>query len=203
MNELYAFDDEFRSLYPIVCGVDEAGRGSLAGDVYAAAVILPSDLRILGLDDSKKLTAKKRDFIYDEIKSLAIAYCIATASVDEIEEFNILGAAMLAMRRAVEGLSVSPDIALIDGNALPKLSCAEKCVIKGDSQSASIAAASILAKVERDRYMEEIAKEYPQYQFERHKGYATKLHFEMLDQYGASDIHREKFLRSWKKGSKK
>lgn len=199
MEALYLFDNEIRMSFPVICGVDEAGRGPLAGDVYAAAVILPPDIRFPELDDSKKLTAKKRDALYDEIKIAAVSCCVATASVAEIEELNILGAAMLAMRRAVEGLSLTPNMALIDGNRLPQLSCPAQCVIKGDSKSASIAAASILAKVERDRYMEDIAKRYPRYQFEKHKGYATKLHYEMLDKYGASDIHRTKFLRSWKR----
>lgn len=199
MNELYLFDGALRAAYPVLCGVDEAGRGPLAGDVYAAAVILPPEPLLEGLDDSKKLSAAKRDSLYDRIREVAVSFCVATASVEEIEKLNILEAAMLAMRRAVCGLSLTPDMALIDGNRLPQLDCGLQCVIKGDAKSASIAAASILAKVERDRYMLKMAEKYPQYGFEKHKGYGTKLHYEMLDKYGASDIHRTKFLRSWKK----
>lgn len=181
--------------YKLICGVDEAGRGPLAGDVYAAAVILDNDIYIDGLNDSKKLSEKKRELLYDEIILKAKAYCVATASVAEIEEFNILQATFMAMRRAVEGLGITPDMALIDGNREPGLNCPMQTVVKGDGLSASIAAASILAKVSRDRYMAEIAEKYPQYCFEKHKGYGTKLHNEMILKYGPSPVHRMSFLK--------
>lgn len=194
-KELFEYDTALRKTYPVLCGVDEAGRGPLAGDVYAAAVILSDDVLIDYLNDSKKLSEKRRELLYDEIIEKADAYCIATASVAEIDELNILQAAMLAMKRAVEGLGVSPNMALIDGNRLPELECAAENVIKGDATSASISAASVLAKVARDRYMREIAEKYPQYAFEQHKGYGTKLHCDMLKKYGASDVHRKSFLK--------
>ena len=192
---LFEYDKAVRNDYTIICGVDEAGRGPLAGDVYAAAVILDNDVYIEGLNDSKKLSEKKRELLYDEIISKAKAYCVATASVAEIEEFNILQATFMAMRRAVEGLGIAPDMALIDGNREPVLNCPMQTVVKGDGLSASIAAASILAKVSRDRYMAEIAEKYPQYCFEKHKGYGTKLHNEMILKYGPSPVHRISFLK--------
>ena len=179
------------------CGVDEAGRGPLAGDVYAAAVILDPQNPIEGLNDSKKLSAKKREALYDEIREKAVAFCVATASVEEIDRLNILQATFLAMRRAVEGLSTPPSFALIDGDKNPRVSVPSRCLVKGDATSASIAAASILAKVERDRYMEELDRKYPQYLFAKHKGYGTKLHYEMLDAYGASPVHRLTFLKKY------
>lgn len=194
-KELFEYDTALRKTYPVLCGVDEAGRGPLAGDVYAAAVVLNDEVLIDYLNDSKKLSEKRRELLYDEIIEKADAYCIATASVAEIDELNILQAAMLAMKRAVEGLGVSPDMALIDGNRLPELECPAENVIKGDATSASISAASVLAKVARDRYMREIAEKYPQYAFEQHKGYGTKLHCDMLKKYGASDVHRKSFLK--------
>ena len=183
--------------FKYVCGVDEAGRGPLAGPVYAAAVILPDGCIIEGVNDSKKLSEKKREALFDVIKENALAYSIASASEKEIDEINILNATYLAMQRAVEGLNIKADFALIDGNRLPQLSIPAQCIVKGDAKSMSIAAASILAKVSRDRYMLEMAEKHPQYQFEKHKGYGTKLHYEMLDKYGASDIHRQTFLRTW------
>ena len=183
--------------YTAVCGVDEAGRGPLAGPVYAAAVILPEGKIIEGVNDSKKLSEKKREALFDVIKTEALSYSIASASAKEIDELNILNATYLAMKRAVEGLDIAADYALIDGNRMPPLSIEGETVVKGDAKSASIAAASILAKVSRDRYMLELAKRYPQYQFEKHKGYGTKLHYEMLDKFGPSDIHRQTFLRTW------
>ena len=192
---LYEFDKEIRKEHSIICGCDEAGRGPLAGDVYAAAVIFDDDTVIEGIDDSKKLTEKKREELFDEIIEKARAYAICTASVAEIEKLNILNCAMLAMKRAVEGLSVKPELALIDGNKAPKLDGVETMtVIKGDAKSQSVAAASILAKVARDRYMLEMDKKYPEYQFKKHKGYGTKLHYQMLDEYGESPIHRPSFL---------
>lgn len=194
-TELFEFDSELRKDYPILCGVDEAGRGPLAGDVYAAAVILGEGVTIEGLNDSKKLSEKKREELYDIIIEKADAYCVATATVEEIDTLNILQATMLAMKRAVEGLGVKPDHALIDGNKIPPIECGAEYVIKGDARSASIAAASVLAKVSRDRYMKKIAEEYPQYAFEQHKGYGTKLHYEKLREHGISDVHRRTFLK--------
>ena len=182
--------------YEIVCGIDEAGRGPLAGPVCAACVVLPKGEVIEGVNDSKKLTEKKREALYDVIKEQALDYSIAFASEKEIDEINILQATFLAMRRAFEGLTkVKPDIALIDGNAKPGLDITERPVVKGDAKSANISAASILAKVTRDRYMLEMAQKYPQYQFEKHKGYGTKLHYEMIEKYGVCDIHRRTFLK--------
>jgi len=180
----------------LICGVDEAGRGPLAGPVFAAAVILPDGKVIDGVNDSKKLSEKKRELLFDKIIIEAIDYSIASASEKEIDELNILNATFLAMKRAVEGLK-NVDYALIDGNRMPPLDVSGETVIKGDAKSASIAAASILAKVSRDRYMLEMAKLYPDYKFEQHKGYGTKLHYEMLDKFGPSEIHRQTFLRTW------
>jgi len=178
-----------------VCGVDEAGRGPLAGPVCAAAVILPHGLIIEGLNDSKKLTAKQRDRLYDEIIEKAVSYSIAFGTVEEIEEHNILGATFIAMNRAIAGLSVKPQFALIDGNRNKGIEIPSRAVVKGDSKCASIAAASILAKVTRDRYMLEMAEKYPQYAFEKHKGYGTKVHYAALREYGPSEIHRPSFLK--------
>lgn len=198
LNERFSFDSEFRAAHGVICGIDEAGRGPLAGSVYAAAVILRDDIFIDGLDDSKKLSEKKREKLFDEIKEKAESYCIATATAQEIDELNILGATFLAMQRAVAGLSVKPDFALVDGNRLPELPCKAEAVIKGDSKSASIAAASILAKVARDRYMKELDERYPEYQFAKHKGYGTKLHYEMLAEYGMCPEHRRSFFKKHK-----
>lgn len=181
--------------YKSICGVDEAGRGPLAGPVCAAAVILkPNDI-IEGVNDSKKLTEKKREMLYDIIKERAVSYSIAFATVEEIEELNILNATMLAMKRAVEGLSVPADYAIIDGNKTPNLQIPCNYVIKGDAKSMSIAAASILAKVTRDRLLLEYAEQYPEYQFEKHKGYGTKVHREALLEYGPCPVHRLSFLK--------
>lgn len=192
---LFEYDSAVRNDFPIICGIDEAGRGPLAGDVYAAAVIFDEGVFIDGLNDSKKLTEKKREMLFDEIISKAKAYCVATASVEEIEEINILQATFLAMKRAYEGLGIAADIALIDGNRLPNLDCEMKTVVKGDGLSASIAAASILAKVSRDRYMTELAEKYPEYRFDKHKGYGTKLHNELILEYGPCPAHRMSFLK--------
>ena len=185
-----------------VCGVDEAGAGPLAGPVYAAAVILPRELEISGLNDSKKLTEKKRETLFDVITEQAVAYSIARVEASEIDEMDILNARMLAMQRAIDGLSVKPDMALIDGNrdhgSRYAIETPHMTIIKGDGNSASIAAASILAKVARDRYVSgELDGQYPQYQFAKHKGYGTKLHYEMLDQYGPCPQHRITFLKKW------
>lgn len=182
--------------YPVVCGIDEAGRGPLAGPVFAAAVVLPMGCEIPGLNDSKKLSEKKREELFDIITEKAIAYSVASSSEKEIDEINILQATFLAMRRAFDGLAIKPDMALIDGNKAPGLDVAEQTLVKGDAKSMSIAAASILAKVSRDRYMLEMAKLYPDYEFERHKGYGTKLHYEKIAEYGVSDIHRRTFLKN-------
>ena len=182
--------------YTAVCGCDEAGRGPLCGPVVAAAVILPRGLVLEGLDDSKKLTEKKRERLFDIIKEKAIAYAIAEASPAEIDEINILNASMLAMRRAVEALSVKADFALIDGNRVPKdikIDC--QTVVKGDAKSLSIAAASILAKVTRDRLLLEYDEKYPQYNFAKHKGYGTAEHMEAIRKYGVSEVHRPSFLK--------
>lgn len=194
-KELFDYDTELRKEYPIICGVDEAGRGPLAGDVYAAAVILNDSVLINYLNDSKKISEKRRELLYDEVIDKAEAYCVATASVDEIDKLNILQATMLAMKRAVSGLGLKPDLALIDGNRLPQLECESRYVIHGDAVSASIAAASILAKVSRDRYMRDLDIKYPQYCFSQHKGYGTKLHYEKLEEFGVSDVHRKTFLK--------
>ena len=197
LSPLFEYDKNVRMSYPVFCGIDEAGRGPLAGDVYAAAVILDEDVVIDGLNDSKKLTEKKREELFDEIIAKAKSFCIATASVEEIERLNILQAALLAMKRAVAGLDITPGYALVDGNKFPPISVKGETVVKGDGTSASIAAASVLAKVSRDRYMKEIAEMYPDWQFERHKGYGTKLHYEMLDKFGPSPVHRMSFLKKY------
>ena len=181
--------------YISVCGADEAGRGPLCGPVVAAAVILPRDIEIEGLNDSKKLTEKKREKLFDIIKEKAIAYAIAEASPEEIDEINILNASMLAMRRAIEGLSVKADFALIDGNHARGFSIPTEAVVKGDAKSASIAAASILAKVTRDRQCLTLDEEYPEYGIAKHKGYPTKDHMEAVRKYGPSPIHRKTFLK--------
>lgn len=182
--------------YEIICGVDEAGRGPLAGPVYAAAVILPKGHIVEGVNDSKKLSKKKRELLFDKIIDECVCYSIGTASEKEIDEINILQATYLAMKKAVDGLEIVPQLALIDGNRIPPLTSTDaRAIVKGDAKSASIACASILAKVSRDRYMLEMAKKYPEYQFEKHKGYGTKLHYEMIDKYGICEIHRKTFLK--------
>ncbi len=183
--------------FKAVCGVDEAGRGPLAGPVFAAAVILPENCEIEGLNDSKKLSEKKREALFDVIKEKAISWCVASIDEKVIDEINILQATYLAMKNAVEGLDIPADYALIDGNRLPPLEIKGETVVKGDAKSMSIAAASILAKVSRDRFMLEIDKQYPQYQFAKHKGYGTKLHYEMLTEHGISPCHRMSFLKSF------
>ena len=186
--------------FETVCGVDEAGAGPLMGPVYAAAVILPRELEIPGLNDSKKLTEKKREALFPVIQAAAAAWSVASVDAGEIDQTDILSARMKAMQLAINGLSIRPDFALIDGNRDKGKSAAittpHQTVVKGDSRSASIAAASILAKVSRDRYMGRAAEEYPQYEFARHKGYGTKLHYELLRRYGPSPIHRRSFLKN-------
>lgn len=181
--------------YSCVCGVDEAGRGPLSGHVVAAACILPDHFSLPELNDSKKLSPKKREILFEQIKEQAIAYAIASATPEEIDRLNILNATMLAMRRAIEGLPVTPDFALIDGNLVRDLPVPAKAIVKGDALSASIAAASILAKVTRDRMCLEDDKKYPEYQFAKHKGYGTALHMQILREKGPCPIHRKTFLR--------
>ena len=178
-----------------VCGVDEAGRGPLAGPVYAAAVLLPTGLEIEGLNDSKKLSEAKREALFDVITAQALSFGIAFATVEEIEERNILGATFLAMNRAIAMLDPAPALALIDGNKNFGITSPSRCIVGGDAKCASVAAASILAKVSRDRYMREMAEKYPQYGFARHKGYGTKAHYEALRAFGPSEIHRPSFLK--------
>lgn len=192
----YSFETAaYNKGFKVVCGVDEAGRGPLAGPVYAAAVILPLGLEISGLNDSKKLSEKKREELFDIINDVAISVSVGTASEKEIDEINILNATFLAMKRAVEGLEISPDYAIIDGNRAPNLEIPTETVVKGDGKVMSVAAASIIAKVSRDRFMLKMAEQYPEYQFEKHKGYGTRLHYEMIEKYGASPIHRKSFLK--------
>lgn len=181
--------------YQLICGTDEAGAGPLAGPVYTGAVILPEGLILEGLNDSKKVTPKRRDRLFEEIQEKAIAWAVASVDEKEIDAINILNARMKAMEMAIQALKPAPDYALIDGNRDKGITIAHETVVKGDGRSANIAAASILAKVSRDRYMEEMAKLYPEYEFERHKGYGTKLHFELLMKYGPCPIHRRSFLK--------
>ena len=196
MTDLWILENEiYGEGFRLLCGVDEAGRGPLAGPVCAAAVILPRGLEIEGLNDSKKLTEKKREELYSVICKEALSFGIAFATVEEIEERNILGATFLAMNRALEQLDPQPELVLIDGNRNTGILVPSRCVVKGDAKCADIAAASILAKVTRDRYMLEQAKLYPEYRFEQHKGYGTKLHYEALREYGPSPIHRMSFLK--------
>ena len=199
--EREAWSQGFRT----VCGVDEAGAGPLMGPVYAAAVILPRECVIEGLNDSKKLTEKKREALYEVITATALAWSVASVSAAEIDATDILSARMKAMQSAIDGLAVKPDMALIDGNRdhgkHAAITTPHRCIVGGDGCSASIAAASILAKVSRDRYVTEVLdKRYPQYQFAKHKGYGTKLHYAMLDQYGPCPEHRLTFLKKWEAG---
>ncbi|WP_040197716.1 ribonuclease HII [Candidatus Soleaferrea massiliensis] len=197
MNDLWQFEHEaYQNGFERVCGIDEAGRGPLAGPVFAAAVILPPDAVIEGLDDSKKLSEKKREALFDQIIAAALDYEIAFATEKEIDQHNILNATFLAMKRAVAGLEERPDLALVDGNRDPGLPIESVCIVKGDAKSASIAAASILAKVSRDRFMKQMAEQYPQYHFEKHKGYPTKEHYAMILEHGPCAIHRTTFLKT-------
>ena len=195
MLEFVIENEERANGNAVICGVDEAGRGCLCGEVFAAAVILPVDFCHPSLNDSKKLSPKKRDELYDYITENAVSWSVASATVEEIEDINILNAAMLAMRRAVAGLGAHVDLALIDGNIARGFECKTRTVVKGDSISPSIAAASILAKVSRDRYIIALSEKYPQYGFEKHKGYATKAHTDAIRKYGPCEIHRPSFLK--------
>ena len=200
----YTIEDQLHNEgYSLVCGVDEAGRGPLCGPVFAAACILPDGLVLEGLNDSKKLTPKKREKLFDLICENAITYCIASASVEEIDQLNILEADLLAMRRAIDGLSVKADFALIDGNIARDFQIPARAIIGGDAKSPSIAAASILAKVARDRDCIELDAQYPQYGIAKHKGYGTKQHMDALRAYGPSPIHRKQFIRFLEKDANK
>ncbi len=195
MDWLEFENEAYEKGYEVVCGVDEAGRGPLAGPVYAAAVILQKGHMIEGVNDSKKLSEKKREMLYDRIISECAAWSVGTASEKEIDEINILQATFLAMKRAVDGLTLKPDFVLVDGNQIPPLDIPCKTLVKGDARCACIAAASIIAKVSRDRYMLTLAEKYPQYEFEKHKGYGTKLHYEKIAQHGLCPAHRRSFLK--------
>lgn len=193
----YSYETEAHNEgFNVVCGVDEAGRGPLAGPVFAAAVILPENYTHDILNDSKKLSEKKRDLVYDDIVRDAVSWSVGVATEKEIDQVNILNATFLAMKRAVEGLNIKPDLAYIDGNRYPNTGVKEITIVKGDSKCMSVAAASIIAKVSRDRFMLEMDKKYPEYQFKKHKGYGTKLHYEMIEKYGISEIHRRSFLKN-------
>ena len=193
----YSYEREYYPLYgPLICGIDEAGRGPLCGPVCAAAVILPEGLTIEGLNDSKKLSEKKREQLFPVIQQHAISYSIGMASPQEIDELNILNATFLAMRRAVEQMKIQPVFALVDGNRCKNLSIPWECVVKGDAKVISIAAASILAKVSRDHYMEQLAVQYPQYDLQKHKGYPTKQHYEKIKQFGIAPFYRKSFLKN-------
>lgn len=193
---MWKYEKELFSQYETICGVDEAGRGCLCGNVCAAAVILPNNIELEGVTDSKKLSPKKREELFDVITSKAVAYGIGWATPEEIDEINILNAAFLAMKRAVDSLSVKPDIALIDGNRIRGFEIPTQCIVKGDALSMNIAAASILAKVSRDRYMCELAEKYPQYKLDVHKGYPTKEHYQLLAENGIQPIYRKSFLKN-------
>lgn len=194
VNEMWAIENEKKALgYKLIAGVDEAGRGPLAGPVCVAAVILPENAYLEKINDSKKLSDKVKDRLYDQIKEIAVAYSVVLVSHEEIDKLNILYATFKGMCDAVDGLSVKPDYVLIDGNKISGMEIPHECVVKGDSKSISIAAASILAKVTRDRYMMELDEKYPEYNFKKHKGYPTKDHYEALKKYGASDVHRRSF----------
>ncbi len=194
-NKLYEFDKTFFENGKLICGIDEAGRGPLCGPVCVAAVVLNYSDEIQGLNDSKKLTEIKRQNLYKQIVQRAVCYNIVMIDAQTIDEINILNATLLGMKQAAEGLKVQTDIALIDGNKCPNLNMQCKAVVKGDANSACIAAASVLAKVTRDNFMCELAKQYPQYMYEKHKGYPTKMHYEKIEKYGIQSFYRKSFLK--------
>lgn len=205
MNKLFDYDRQIRQSNPVICGVDEAGRGPLCGPVCCAAVVLKPDFVCDEINDSKKLSEKKREKLYDIIKENAVAYSIVMVPPQEIDRVNILNASLNGMAEAVKSLGLTVDLALVDGNKVPlNMPCAVESVVKGDGTSMSIAAASILAKVSRDRYMLQLDKEYPQYRLAKHKGYPTKLHYELIEKYGIQDFYRKSFFKNrpellWKK----
>ncbi len=195
----FSYENEAYSKgYAYVCGIDEAGRGPLAGPVYAAAVILPKDYSHEILNDSKKLSEKRREQVFEDIVRDCVSFAVAAATESEIDEINILNASFLAMKRAVLGLSLKPDFAYVDGDKLPHTGIKEEAIIKGDAKCMSVAAASVIAKVSRDRHMLELAEKYPEYRFDRHKGYGTALHYQMIEKYGISPVHRKTFLKNIK-----
>ncbi len=196
MNSLYEFDNIIRADFPVICGCDEAGRGPLCGPVCCAAVVLKPDFLCDEINDSKKVSEKKREKLFDLIIENCLSYSIVMISPNEIDEQNILNASLNGMKKAVKQLNLTPDIALIDGNKTPfNMPCVTKSVVKGDANSMSIAAASILAKVSRDRYMIELDRQYPEYQLAKHKGYPTKLHYELIERYGIKDFYRKSFFK--------
>ena len=195
MNNLYEYDNAIRSDFPVLRGADEAGRGPLCGPVCCAAVVLPADFVCDDINDSKKISEKKRDKLFDIIIENALAYSIEMVSAEEIDQINILNASLIGMKRAVLNLDITPDMVLVDGNKTPKeMPCETRAVVKGDATSMSIAAASILAKVSRDRYMAQLDKEYPQYQLLKHKGYPTKQHYELIAEHGIQPFYRKSFF---------
>lgn len=197
MSELFLFDKALKSDYPLLCGVDEAGRGPLCGPVCCAAVVLKDDFVCEEINDSKKLTEKKREKLFDIIIENAVAYSIVMVDPHTIDEINILNASLLGMKNAIKELSLTPSLVIVDGNKVPpQMEIETRAIVKGDAKSLSIAAASILAKVSRDRYMEKLHEQYPQYRLDKHKGYPTKLHYELLAEYGIQDFYRKTFLKN-------
>ena len=197
MSELFLYDKALKTDFPLLCGVDEAGRGPLCGPVCCAAVVLKDDFVCEEINDSKKISEKKREKLFDVIIENAVSYSIVFVDPKTIDEINILNASLLGMKQAVKSLSLTPDLVIVDGNKVPpEMDVETKAVVKGDAKSLSIAAASILAKVSRDRYMEKLHKEYPQYRLDKHKGYPTKLHYELLAEHGIQDFYRRSFLKN-------
>ena len=197
MNSLYEFDQALKTDFPILCGVDEAGRGPLCGPVCCAAVILKDDFCCEEINDSKKISEKKREKLFDVIIENCISYSVVFVDAQTIDKINILNASLLGMKQAVKELSLTPDLVIVDGNKVPpEMETATRAVVKGDAKSMSIAAASILAKVSRDRYMQQLHEQYPQYRLDKHKGYPTKLHYELLAEYGIQDFYRKTFLKN-------
>lgn len=196
MNNLYDFDKALKETYPILCGADEAGRGPLCGPVCCAAVIIKDGFNCEEINDSKKLTEKKREKLFDIIIQNCLAYSIVMVDPEVIDEINILNASLEGIKQAVKHLDITPDLLIVDGNKIPKdMEIESKSIVKGDSKSLSIAAASILAKVSRDKYMQQLHEEYPQYQLDKHKGYPTKLHYELIAEYGIKDFYRKSFFK--------
>ena len=197
MSELYLYDKALKTDFPLLCGVDEAGRGPLCGPVCCAAVVLKDDFICEEINDSKKISEKKREKLFDVIIENCVAYSIVFVDPKTIDEINILNASLLGMKKAVKELSLTPDLVIVDGNRVPpQMEVETKAVVKGDAKSLSVAAASILAKVSRDRYMEKLSEEYPQYSLDKHKGYPTKLHYELLAEHGIQDFYRRSFLKN-------
>ena len=197
MSELYLYDKALKTDFPLLCGVDEAGRGPLCGPVCCAAVVLRDDFVCEEINDSKKISEKKREKLFDVIIENAVAYSIIFVDPKTIDEINILNASLLGMKNAVKSLDLTPDLVIVDGNKVPpEMDVETKAVVKGDAKSLSIAAASILAKVSRDRYMEKLHEEYPQYRLDKHKGYPTKLHYELIAEHGIQDFYRRSFLKN-------